>query len=364
MRYRNKLEEMVRIGSIPGYQHMILEDGEEVYSAWGGYRDISQKQPIERDTLFLVNSSTKTLTAAAILQLSEKGQLDLDEDIREYLCGLYTVDKKITCRQLITHTGGVPNPFPFKWVHVMDDSKQFDREKFEKGVMKKSVRLVSEPGQKYLYSNPGYLLLGKIIECVSGLSFAEYFRKHFFEPLKARRDQIDFEVHEYRHKLSYGYQKLYSMRSMMLYALNHGWLVKGSMGKWLCYRHFCHNAPSYGGLYCNMDGMSTFIKDMQAKDPVLFSRETRRKMFEPYFGPRGEVFPTTHGWDHGNLEGVGFITRPGGSPGYYSNIRIYPKKRLATILLVNKTLVDAKLINRFTDEIDRELVRSFRINKN
>jgi len=356
MKNSGKLERMVKNKLIPGYQYMVLKEGEDVYSTWGGYRDIEKKLPVERDTLFLVNSSTKTLTAAAILQLADKGRLDLDEDIREYLCGLFTVNKKITCRQLITHTGGVHNPIPFKWLHVMDDSSHFDRERFEKRVLKKSVKLVSEPGQKYLYSNPGYLLLGKVVECVSGLSFPQYMREHIFRPLKARRDQIDFEVQDYRHKLSYGHQDRYSIRSVLLYMLNHGWLVKGSTGKWLCYRHFSHNAPSYGGLYCSIDGMSKFMKDMQAEEPVLFSRETRRKMFEPYYGPGGEAMPTTHGWDHGRLEGVNYITRPGGSPGYYSNIRVYPEKRLATILLVNKTMLDAKLINMFTNEIDRELV--------
>lgn len=356
MKYRNKLEGMVKNGLIPGYQYMILEDGEEVFTAWGGYRDVEKKLPVERDTLFLMNSSTKTLTAAAILQLAEKGQLDLDADIREYLCGIFTVDKKITCRQLITHTGGVHNPFPFKWVHVMDDSKSFDRERFEKRILKRSVKLKSEPGQKYLYSNPGYLLLGKVVECVSGKSFAQYFREHIFAPLNARRDQMDFEVHDYRNKLSRGHQDRFSFKSILVYALNHGWLVKCHTGKWLCYRHFNHNAPSYGGLYCSMEGMSKFMKDMQAKEPVLFSRETRRKMFEPYYGPGGEPMPTTHGWDHGKLEGINYITRPGGGPGFHSNIRIYPGKRLATILMVNKTLADAKLINLFTNEIDRELV--------
>ena len=347
---------MVAQGLIPGYQYMILSEGEEIYSAWGGYRDIEKKQPVERDTLFMANSSSKTITAAAILQLAEQGKLDLDEDIREYLCDMFPVDRKITCRQLITHTGGVRNPFPFQWHHKMEDHRSFDSEKFEKRVLNKSKKLVSEPGYKYLYSNSGYLLLGKIVECVSGLPFARYTREYVFDPLQAGRDQIGFEV-DCPENHSYGYLERFSYYSFMIYLLVHGWMIRGVAGKWRSFRHIKHNSPAYGGLHCNMDGMSLFLKDMLSNNPVLLSKETRRTMFEPQTDPTGEILPTTLGWDHGTLAGIDYITRPGGGVGFYSNIRVYSGK-IATILLINKTLLHAKLINLFSDQIDKDFILS------
>lgn len=354
---RNKLEEMVSRGVIPGYQYMVLVDGEELFSAWGGYRDVEKKLPMEKSTLFMANSSSKTITAAAVLQLSEKSKLDLDGDIREYVGNMFPVDKKITCRQLITHTAGVPNPLPFQWHHKMEDHRHFDREMFEKRVLGKSMKLVSEPGHKYLYSNPGYLLLGKIIERVSGLSFDEYTRKYIFEPLEARGDQIGFDV-DCPENHSYGYLERFSYYSLMVYLLIHGWAVKSVVGKWRIFRHIKHNSPSYGGLHCSMEGMGLFIKDMLSCSPVLMSREMRRKMFLPHVGRGGEVFPTTLGWDHGTLAGIDYITRPGGGLGFHSNIRIYAG-RIATIMLVNKTVLHAKLINMFSDGIDRDFILTF-----
>lgn len=351
---RNKLEEMVAGGLIPGYQYMVLVSGKEIFSAWGGYRDMEKKLPVEKETLFMANSSSKTITAAAVLQLSEKNKLDLDGDVREYVGNMFPVDKKITCRQLITHTAGVPNLFPFQWLHKMEDHRLFDREKFEKRVLNKSKKLVSEPGYKYLYSNPGYLLLGKIVERVSGLSFDQYTRKNIFEPLQAKEDQIGFDVN-CPEKHSHGHLERFSYYSLVLYLLIHGWMVKGAVGKWRAFRHIKHNSPPYGGLYCNMEGMSLFIKDMLSDNPVLMNKKTRREMFLPQTGPKGEILPTTLGWDHGELAGIDYITRPGGGIGFHSNIRVYAGK-IATIMLINKTVLHAKLINMFSDEIDRDFV--------
>jgi hypothetical protein len=95
---------------------------------------------------------------------------------------------------------------------------------------------------------------------------------------------------------------------------------------------------------------------MLSKSPVLLDKSTRRQMFEPHTSSTGEIVPSTAGWDHRQLGGIKYITRPGGGPGFHSNIRVYPQKKLATALFVNKTNIHAKLINQFTDQIDREFV--------
>lgn len=350
------LEQLTEQGVFPGYQYMVMEDGQEIYCTWGGYRDIQKGLPMERDSLFMANSSSKTITALAIMQLADRGKLDLDEDIRTYINDLYPAGKKITCRQLIFHTGGVPNPLPFKWHHILEEHRGFNRQAFEKRVLRKNLKLVSEPGHKYLYSNPGYLLLGKIVEAVSGLSFFDYTDHHVFAPLRADKYTIGFRPPP-ACRLVHGYQKRYGYHSFMMYLLVHGWMFKSAVGYWRCFRHMVHNSPSYGGLYSNIDGMKYFLRDMMAKSPVLLDNPTRQKMFEPQAGPCGEVFPTTHGWDHGKLAGVDYITRPGGGPGFFSNIRVYAGKKRATILFVNKSLYHARLINMVSDCLDLDWIR-------
>ncbi len=350
------LQQMVDDGLIPGYQYMVLEDGEEIFTAWGGVKDVEKKLPVDRHTLFMANSTSKTITATAVLQLADKNLLDLDEDVREYVGDIFPTGKKLTCRQLITHTAGVKNPLPLQWHHKIEDSGEFNREQFERQVLEKNKKLTAEPGHRYLYSNPGYLLLGKIVEAVSQMKFEEYTEKHLFQPLRANRNQLTFyfDSPEY---LAHGYEDRFSFNSVMARLLAHGWFFKGKAGrKWLCFRHIKHNSPAYGGLYCNMDGLSLFLKDIMAEEPVLLNPETRRQMFEPQTNARGQVVPTTHGWDHGHLAGLFYITRPGGGPGFHSNIRIYPEKKRATILLINKTLLHAKLINLFSDKLDVQYV--------
>ena len=137
---------------------------------------------IAPETKFRIGSVTKQFTAAAILQLQEKKLLDLQVPISEYLPD-YPQGDRITIHHLLTHTAGIPeylNPEAFpdlqEWLRQTSTLEQIV-------ARIQAVPLNFEPGEKFNYSNSGYILLTQIIEFVSGESYADYLQTHFFDPL-------------------------------------------------------------------------------------------------------------------------------------------------------------------------------------
>ncbi|HEX3027752.1 MAG TPA: serine hydrolase domain-containing protein, partial [Clostridia bacterium] len=132
------------------------------------------------ETKFLLGSITKTFTAEAVLQLIEEKKLSLDEKVTKYLPE-YTGWKDISIRQLLNHTSGIPNYYS----SVTDYMRYFWGNSTPEKIFSrfKDSPLTNKPGKKFNYSNTNYVILGRIIEMVSGESYADYLKKNIFEPL-------------------------------------------------------------------------------------------------------------------------------------------------------------------------------------
>ena len=182
---RRYLDRLLADDDAPGLQYLFLSDDAVLYSHTGGMADLVNREPVTDLTTFNAYSVTKTFAAAAILQLAEQGKVGLDRPIAQYL-DQFPYDKSPTIRETLTHTGGFPNPNPMPWVHLAGEHAAFDKAQFVGEVLRSHNRLKSEPGRTYAYSNVGYLLLGEVIEKVSGQAFTEYVEQHLIRPLRLR----------------------------------------------------------------------------------------------------------------------------------------------------------------------------------
>lgn len=160
---------------------ICMTDGEELLIARGyGLADRERKRPWSVDTVSCVGSLTKQFTAVAILQLVAAGRVSLDDDVRDFVPGLDTRDRSITIEQVLTHTSGLPN---------LVDREDFDTLARQDHTVDELLRLTEgvplwfEPGQGFRYSDTGYILLGAIIERVSGLPYDEYLEERVLAPL-------------------------------------------------------------------------------------------------------------------------------------------------------------------------------------
>lgn len=152
-------------------------------SVWLASKVADGAAPLSRDHVFWIGSITKMFTAAAVLQLIDEGKLHFDDQIHQFLPPYQYVDSTITVYQLLTHTSGV-----FDFPNHPDYNQYMEEDRTKIWTPEETVtRLFSTPyfapGQGWRYSSGGYVLLGMIIEKVTGKKVAQVFRERFDVPL-------------------------------------------------------------------------------------------------------------------------------------------------------------------------------------
>ncbi len=167
---KDYIDKQTRDGNIPGIQYIVMDSDRIIFEYADGWADIKNQKPMKARTTMMAYSMTKTITAAAILQLVEKGKLALDDSVSMHLTNS-PYSKTITIRHLLSQTSGIPNPIPLRWVHLAEKHEEFDEDTALAKVLKGYPKLSFEPGKKYAYSNISYWLLGKIIEKISGRNY-------------------------------------------------------------------------------------------------------------------------------------------------------------------------------------------------
>jgi D-alanyl-D-alanine carboxypeptidase len=159
---------------------LVAHDGKAIFAQAYGMADREKKVPNKLDTQFRIGSMNKMFTAVAILQLAQAGKLQLSDPVVKFLPDYANKDlaSKVTIHHLLTHTGGTGDFF----------GPEFDAHRLELKTLNDYVKLYEkrglqfEPGSKWEYSNYGFLLLGVVIEKVSGRSYYDYVREHVFKP--------------------------------------------------------------------------------------------------------------------------------------------------------------------------------------
>ena len=267
---RNHLDQLIRRNRIPGIQYVMTDaNGVEYY---GGRRDVGDDLLVEADTTLMASSSTKVVTAAAALQLVEQEHLQLDEPLSTYYSE-HPYGDKVTVHHLLTHTSGIPNPLPLKWLHLVEDHDSFDEEVALKAVMRRSPTLLFEPGEKYSYSNIAYWLLGKVIQVASGRNYCDYLHENVFAQLGISSKELSCRVTDLsRH--AHGYQPKYTLLGLLLYLMMDGNLVSASHGARFHLQAVYMNGPAYGGLV-GTRGFAKFLQDQLRPQPQLFTSATR-----------------------------------------------------------------------------------------
>lgn len=167
---------------------LVAHRGKVLLAKGYGYADLEHKIPATEHTVFRLGSLSKQFTAAATMQLVDQGLVRLDDSIRRYLPDYPAVGQAITVRHLLNHTSGLVayTAQSDYWKHINDNlPRSAVLEWFA------SRDLAFAPGDRYVYTNTGYFLLGLIIEQASGESFPDYLRKNIFDPVKLKETYYD-----------------------------------------------------------------------------------------------------------------------------------------------------------------------------
>ncbi len=176
---RAELDKRVAADSFAGAV-LVAKDGKPVFKAAYGSADREKKIPNQLDTQFRIGSMNKMFTAVSVLQLVQAGKIKLTDPLGKYLTDYPNKElaTKVTIHHLLTHTGGTGDFF----------GPEFDKHRLELRTLQDYVKLYGqrgvefEPGSKWAYSNYGFLLLGVLVEKVSGQSYYDYVAEHVYKP--------------------------------------------------------------------------------------------------------------------------------------------------------------------------------------
>src|SRR5690349_2489710 len=302
------LKAQVDKGQTPSIQYSFFDADSIIYEFRYGLKNVKSAEHVDASTTYHLFSVTKTFTALAVLQLAQAGKVQLSKPVSEYLPE-FPYDKEITVEQLLSHTSGIPNPIPLKWIHLEDEHKDFNHDKFFDGIFAMHPKMDFKPGSAFKYSNLGYVLLGQLIERVSGQSFEEYIRENILERSGIARGDLQFQLDGKRHAT--GYHKWWSLTNAVLgFLIDKRKFMGGREGKWKPFKRFYNNGKAYGGLTGSANGLIKYAQALMRDNSVLVNAKYKEILFtEKVIGnkPTGMSFS----WFRDEVKGQRYLAHAG-----------------------------------------------------
>ena len=179
------LQSLIDTGGIPGIAVAITNDHDIVYSKAFGFANMETREKLETRHIFHIASISKTFAATAVMQLYEKGKIDINKPLITYLPYFKLNDeryKSITIKQMLNHTSGMPDVEDYEWEKAVADEGAAER--YTRSLAEK--KLVSNPGAEFHYSNMAFDVFADLISKVSGISFESYVKQNILSPLEMR----------------------------------------------------------------------------------------------------------------------------------------------------------------------------------
>lgn len=298
----------------PGVAVLVAKDGEIVYQTGSGYASLAHHVPVTLDTKFRIGSVTKQFTASAILKLQEEGKLSVEDKLSKFFPDFPRGDE-VTIHHLLTHISGI-HSYTNKPDFMEHATSYIEPDTLVEQIMEDEYDF--DPGEKWEYNNSGYFLLGVIVAKTSGMSFDDYLKRTFFEPLGMH----DTGIHE---------RQLILEHEATGYSFEGGKLRKAV--NWDMSR-----AGGAGALYST-------VEDLYRWNEAVFggkvlSQESLDAAFTPVKLNSGEIANAMggtygYGWMMSELRGLKVISHGGGLHGFSSYLARNPDHNTTIAVLVN-----------------------------
>ncbi len=347
-RVRERLDDLVRRSRVPGLQYLCRDATGVHLTHHAGSADLAGHVPMDAATTLMAYSMSKPVTAAAALMLASEQRLDLDAPVQSVLREL-PYREPFTARQLISHTSGLPNPIPLRWVHALAAHAAFDERAALDEVLSRHRRLAAPPGTRFAYSNLGYWLLGFLVEHAANEPFTAFVERRVLDPLGIPPVALGYRVVDPADH-AYGYLERGSMLDWLRGVLVDPALVGEACGRWRRILGHYVNGAAFGGLVGSAAGWGRFLEDLLGDRSGILDDTARHRFFEPQRTIGGAPIPMTLGWHRGRLERTDHLYKEGGGAGFHAMTRLYPERGIATLLWVNATVFD---VSRALDALDR-----------
>jgi CubicO group peptidase (beta-lactamase class C family) len=300
---------------------------------------------------------TKLFTATAVMQLRERGLVELDRAVKDYVQDFplrSTPGREVTVRHLLSHSSGIANPLPIKWVHLADEPA-VTLDALTNRLLAKYRRLNFEPGSRYAYSNLGYLVLGQLVERVSGISFPEYVQRHILDVLEMCRAGFSY-ANLQDHNVATGYARTFNPMTLMAHIMIDRRIWGEAHDRYSGFRRFLLDGSSYGGLLGSVSDlgnfMQAFLQSGIFQGRHLLKASTIEEMWTPQRDNQGREFVIKRpmprnvglGW---HMDGTGerrHYYHLGNAGGFLNEVRLYPEIDYGIAVLGNETSYDTGMV--------------------
>ena len=329
----NYVKEVIEINEIPGLAVSVIKNGKIVYEKYYGKGSIKENTIINSKSIFRLYSTTKLISAVAVFQLIEKNQLSLEDDISKYLDNLPKEWQNVKIKNLLTHSSGLPDIVKFEDIpYSLNDDEKW------KILCQKPMEF--KTGNQFGYNQTNYVLLSKIIEKISGLTFDKYVLKNQF-PLTKQGVVFSANSSEIVKNRVVKHNYNFKNQKYERFDAEHGKI---------------HNAGS--GLNISL---TEFVNWNQRLDKnLLLNSKTKNLMWQLFdFENKQDRF--LHGWgiyETNKIESYGF------SGGYLTAFRKFKNNDLTIIFLSNgykNYHIEDQVINHIAGMVDEKLMDNFLI---
>jgi D-alanyl-D-alanine carboxypeptidase len=308
---------------------LLAKDGKPIFTGAYGMADREKKIPNSLNTKFRIGSMNKMFTAVSTLQLVQAGKISLSDPVGKYLTDYPNKDiaTKVTVQQLLTHTGGTGDFF----------GPQFDAHRLELKTLQDYIKLYGErapefePGSRWEYSNYGFLMLGVIVERVSGRNYYDYVSENIYKPA-GMASTGSFPEDQNVPERSVGYTQ------------GDGNKLQPNT-ETLPYR-----GTSAGGGYCTVEDFLRFANAL-THHKLLNAQNTELLTTGKVDTPRGDKYAFGF-MDNGAGTGRRHFGHGGGAPGMNGDLQIFPQSGYAVVVLSN---LDPPAASRISDFIVNRL---------
>lgn len=312
---------LMSVHKIPGIAVAVVHNDRIVFTKGYGYADVARKRPVEpNETLFRVASISKTFTWTAVMQLVEKGKVELDSDVNEYLPQFKipnTFEKPITLRHLMSHTAGFEDTMFARLFRRNADDVLELADALEQYLPAR----IREPGLSSSYSNYGTALAGLIVANVSGLPFGEYIKENILEPLGMRQSSFQEPLPEHLQKFA----------SANFFRSNGGYIDKG----WEYLGNFGPAASLTSTVVDMAQFMRAHLNEGSVDGQRILSKTTATNMRKRLFGHHPELNGVLHGFLESSYNGKKAYGHSGDSVHFHSEMAMFPQEELGIFIATN-----------------------------
>jgi CubicO group peptidase (beta-lactamase class C family) len=294
----------------PGAAALVVQNGKVVLRKGYGMANLDLGVPVSPDMVFELGSITKQFTAASILLLQERGQLRVEDEITKYLTDYPTHGETITIEHLLTHTSGIPSYTGLpEWISRVREDMTLQT----LIALFKDKPLEFKPGEKWAYNNSGYILLGAIVEKVSGKSYEQFVEEEIFAKLGMKSSRYGHAGEVVPRRVS-GYSRdAQGFRNAEYLSMTQPYAA--------------------GSLMSTVDDLAIWEKALGSE--ALLKKASLDRMFTPYKLKSGINTHYAYGIGATDFEGQRLIEHGGGIFGFVTHMVRVPEKGLFVAILSN-----------------------------